>query len=202
MKGKLFAALFVALAASVALLARAMRPEKKLPVMGQVPAFTLVDQGGRPFTLDSLEGRVWVADFIFTYCQASCPRLTARMHHLQERILQRGDADRVRLVSFSVDPETDTPDVLAAYAKAKGADPRDWFFVTGPSDAVQSVVVQGFKVADVREQKQAGPEAVTHGNWFVLGDRQGRIRGYYSVDQDSDVDALAADVARLEREQP
>jgi protein SCO1 len=199
-KGKLLAALFVAIAASVALFARAMRPEKKLPLMGEVPAFALVDQGGRPFTLDSLKGRVWVADFIFTYCQASCPRLTARMHHLQDRLLQRGDADEVRLVSFSVDPETDTPDVLAAYAKAHDADLRDWSFVTGPSDAVQSVVVQGFKVAAVREQKQAGPDAVTHGNWFVLGDRAGRIRGYYSVDADSDVDSLAADVLRLERE--
>jgi protein SCO1/2 len=184
----------------VALFARAMRPEKPLPLMGSVPPFALVDQDNRPFTLETLKGKVWVCDFIFTYCQASCPRLTARMRHLQERLLQRGDADKVRLVSFSVDPETDTPDVLAAYAKAHGADFRDWSFVTGPSEFVQAVVVQGFKVAAVREEKGAGPESVTHGNWFVLGDRAGTIRGYYSVDAESDVDSLAADILRLERE--
>jgi cytochrome oxidase Cu insertion factor (SCO1/SenC/PrrC family) len=192
--------LFVALAASVALFARAMRPDKKLPVLGRVPPFTLVDQANQPFALGSLAGKVWVADFIFTYCKASCPRLTARMHHLQERLALRGDVDKVRLVSFSVDPEADTPEVLAEYAKSHGADVRGWSFVTGPSDAVQAVVVQGFKVAAVREERDAGAHDVTHGNWFVLGDRAGNIRGYYSVDTDADVDSLAADIARLERE--
>lgn len=175
-----------------------------LPHIAPMPAFALRDQTGASFTDASVRGRVWVADFVFTRCTSSCPTLTARMHHLQARLQdverRRGRPVDVRLMSLSVDPENDTPPVLAAYAAKSGADPRLWVFLTGDASAMQNVTVAGFKMAAQRVEKGAGEYDVLHGNWFVLGDRAGTIRGYYEVKETSQVDALADDVLRLEQE--
>jgi protein SCO1/2 len=169
-------------------------PPKELGVLGRVPEMSLVDQSGAPFTAASMRGHVWISDFIFTTCQSTCPGLTAKMHHLED-VLAKDDATRgVRLVSFSVDPETDTPDVLAAYAAKAGADPKVWSFVTGQTDAMRAAVVGGFKMTAEREGAN-----VVHGNWFILGDAQGNIRGYYETETDEDVETIAKDAARLAR---
>ena len=89
-----------------------------------------VDERGAPFANDAMLGHVSVVDFVFTRCPSSCPRLTARMGELQARL--KKDGSDARLVSFSVDPENDTPPVLAAYAAKAGAEPGRWTFVTGP----------------------------------------------------------------------
>ena len=179
-------------------------PPTALPVMGHMPELALVDQAGAPFTDAALRGKVWVADFIFTSCSESCPRLTKKMKRLQDivaaRQQKRGGPSGVRLVSFSVDPETDTPPVLAAYAAKVPADPTYWSFVTGPSDKVRAAVVDGFKMTAEKTKNAAGGNDVLHGNWFVLGDRSGDIRGYYEAKTDEDVDAIARDVERLEAE--
>src|SRR5579884_1022855 len=159
------------LAVALALGARSMRRERPLPAYGHVPTFRLVDQRGAPFSSDAMLGHVGVVDFIFTRCTSSCPRLTARMAEVQSR-LGAGDGD-VRLVSFSVDPDNDTPPVLEAYAAAAHADPARWSFLTGPADDVTRAVVQGFKVSAAKVSKGAGDYEVVHGDWFVLVDRKG-----------------------------
>ncbi|HEY6459321.1 MAG TPA: SCO family protein, partial [Polyangiaceae bacterium] len=88
----------IALALGVALVARAMRPARPLPVLGAVPAFHLVDQRGAPYANDAMLGHASVVDFVFTRCPSSCPRLTARMGQLQARLAKAGSD--VRLVSF------------------------------------------------------------------------------------------------------
>jgi len=105
----------------------------------------------------------------------------------------------VRLVSFSVDPENDTPPVLAAYAAKAGADRARWSFVTGGADDVMRAVVLGFKVSAAKIERGAGDYDVTHGDWFVLVDRAGGIRGYYAVDAAPDLDRLFEDAAALDR---
>jgi protein SCO1/2 len=104
-----------------------------------------------------------------------------------------------KLVSFTVDPENDTPPVLLDYAKRAGADPARWSFVTGPVDSVKAAVVTGFKVAMEKLPKGANDYDVTHGDWFVLVDTQGAVRGYYTTDDPSGLDRLVRDVLRLER---
>jgi protein SCO1/2 len=188
----------LALALGIALGARAMRPARPLPVYGAVPAFHLVDQRGAPYAKDAMLGHVSVVDFVFTRCPSSCPRLTARMGQLQGRMAR--DGSDVRLVSFSVDPENDTPPVLAAYAAKAGADPARWTFVTGPADDVTRAVVLGFKVSAVKVATGANDYDVTHGDWFVLVDRAGAIRGYYPTEEDADFDRLAADAERLAKD--
>jgi protein SCO1/2 len=187
----------LALATALALVARSMRPRAPLPVLGHVPTFQLVDEHGAPFTTASMLGHVSVVDFVFTHCTSSCPRLTARMAELQERV-RRDPA--VRLVSFSVDPENDTPAVLAEYAARAGADTTRWTFVTGAIDDMERAVVLGFKMSAAKIAKGATDYDVVHGEWLVLVDRAGDIRGYYPTGEPQEFQALQDDVTRLERE--
>ena len=186
------------LALALSLVARSMRPHAALPVLGHVPSFRLVDEHEAPFSTESMLGHVSVVDFIFTRCPSSCPRLTATMARLQNRLRDR--QNDVRLVSLSVDPENDTPAGLTAYAAKANADLARWTFVTGPFDEVAKAVVLGFKVSAAKVAREAGDYDVIHGNWLVLVDRKGDFRGYYQVEESRDEEALLDDVLRVERE--
>jgi protein SCO1/2 len=148
-----------------------------LPVLGTLPEFQLTDEQGQPFGSRELRGRIWVANFIFTRCPTICPVLTARMSKFQDHV--RNLEPMVRLVSFSVDPEHDTPAILAAYAREHRASPRLWSFLTGPYDLLRRTVVEGLKVAMGPDEQNAAN--VFHGTHVVLVDTQLRIRGYYDL---------------------
>ncbi|MCC6558447.1 MAG: SCO family protein [Polyangiaceae bacterium] len=165
-------------------------PSLRLPL----PAFELVNERGEPFGLANLRGKVWVADFVFTTCPTVCPKLTARMGEIQRRAKHLGDA--FHLVTFTVDPETDTPEVLAAYARAHRAQPRRWSFLTGKLGDVETTVVKGFKIAMGKEDAGGGIFSIFHGERLVLVDRDGAIRGYYEAD-DAGVDQLLVDAGTL-----
>jgi protein SCO1/2 len=185
-------------AAALALAARSMRPRPALAVFGHVPSFHLVNERGAPFDATSMLGHVSVVDFIFTHCTSSCPRLTATMADLQGR-LARGESS-AKLISFSVDPDDDTPSVLAGYAARVHADLDRWSFVTGSPEDVTRAVVSGFKISAAKIARGAGDYEVTHGDWFVLVDGRQQIRGYYSVDEPGALDTLMESVHRLEKE--
>ncbi len=157
------------------------------PVIGPVPPFSLVERSGQPISRDDLAGRPWVADFIFTRCTGMCPALSTRMAELHRRLREQGL--QARLVSFSVDPSHDTPEVLREYATRFGAD-EGWLFVTGDRDVLYQLIGQGFRlsVADrPTEQAADSGELITHSDRFVLVDAAGRIRGYY---HGADLDAV------------
>src|SRR5436190_1690364 len=105
------------------------KPE--LPVMNTVPEFQLIERSSREVKSQELAGKVWIADFVFTSCGGFCPAMTEKMRMVQDLL-----PSEVQLVSFSVDPEKDTPEVLAAYANKYGADPNRWWFLTGNKDAL------------------------------------------------------------------
>jgi protein SCO1/2 len=171
----------------VVLLAGCSR-EKPLPVLGEIPAFQLTSQQGATFDRASLNGHVWVADFIFTNCEGPCPRMTSHMHVLQ------GKTDAaVKLVSFSVDPERDTPTVLSEYGKKFGADNSRWTFLTGDKQTLNMLDHDAFKLGDL------GPQ-MDHSTRFVLVDKKGHVRGYYGIADGNPVDRIAHDAARLEKE--
>jgi cytochrome oxidase Cu insertion factor (SCO1/SenC/PrrC family) len=162
-------------------------------VLGTVPSFSLTERHGATVTADDLAGHVWVADFVFTRCPDICPVLSTRMAALQDKVTGGADS-AVRLVSISVDPVHDTPDVLATYADHYRAGPS-WLFLTGSRDAVAALLRDGFRVAF----SDAGPATspITHSDRFVLVDRQLRIRGYYHGNDPADLSRLVADTARL-----
>ncbi len=190
--------LAAALAGALELAARAIRPRAPLPRYGPVPAFHLTDERGHPFDASAMAGHVSVVDFIFTRCESSCPRLTALMGELQSRLAREGSA--AKLVSFSVDPENDTPPVLLDYAAHAHADAARWSFVTGSADDMTRAVVSGFKVAATKIAKGANDYDVMHGDWFVLVDAHAQLRGYYPTDEPGDLAKIDDDVRRLEHE--
>jgi protein SCO1/2 len=163
---------------------RGNRPS--LPVYGTVPAFSLIERNGRTVQLSDLQGMVWVVDFIFTSCPGPCPTMTSEMKRLQSQLEGKNG---VRLVSVTVDPETDTPAVLSNYAREFGADPTRWLFLTGSSDAIQALATQGlhlFLQDGSTTASSPGQGTLIHSTRFVLIDRQARIRGYFdSVDRNT-----------------
>lgn len=168
------------------------REPEPLPVLGQLPDFNLVDAFGRPVTADQLAGAPWIANFIFTRCPDFCPALSARMARLQEAIRARKISGR--LVSLSVDPTYDSPEVLRAYAARHGADRSLWLFLTGDRDSVLTLVRDGFRLP----VEEAGDGVIAHSDRFVLVDAAGRIRGYYDSNDPRALDELLADLRRLD----
>ncbi|MEA2694933.1 MAG: hypothetical protein QOJ16_4320 [Acidobacteriota bacterium] len=162
------------------------------PFLGTVPPFALTNRDGRPVTLATLAGAPWIADFVFTRCAASCPMMTARMARLGEEL---PTGERVRRVSFTVDPVHDTPEVLARYAATFHA-PADWLFLTGPEPDLHRLSREGFKLAIDVPKGDAGStqEPILHSTRFVLVDGEGRIRGYYDGEDEEAMKKLVRDV--------
>ncbi len=160
-----------------------------LPTYGEVPEFSLIDHHGQEINLEKLKGSVFVADFFFTSCAGICPRMTEQMTRVQEAFK---DEQRVKLVSFTVDPERDSVWVLSEYAKGWGAIDGKWFFITGEKKKIYELARKGFKLPV--EEGDGGPNDFIHSDRFVLVDSKGRIRGYYSGTDPEDVDKLIKDV--------
>lgn len=114
------------------------------PVLSQLPEFSLVGVDGKPFGSGELRGQVYVANFFFTSCRSICPAIMKGMARLQDGFTQR-NITGIRLVSISVDPGYDTPEVLGAYGTEMGVDPLRWTLLTGDPDDVRRLVVDGFK---------------------------------------------------------
>jgi protein SCO1 len=162
--------------------------EQPLPVLGEIPQFELLNQTGQKFNRTSLDGHVWVADFIYTNCEGPCPRMSSRMH-----AIQKATTAGVKLVSFSVDPARDTPQALEEYGKKFAADEARWTFLTGDPAVLDALDHDAFKLGNLGV-------AMDHSTRFVLVDKKGHVRGYYSLGESDGVAHLAKDAARLEAE--
>lgn len=147
-------------------------------------------QTGAPFGSATLNGKVWVVDFMFTNCPGPCPRMTSQM-----RQVQKGTADLpdVRFVSISIDPKRDTPEALAAYAAKFKADTSRWTFLTGPQPQVHQLSRYVFLLSDINDSLQ-------HSTRFVLVDRKGQIRGWYETSEAESIPKLIKDIRQLVKE--
>jgi protein SCO1/2 len=170
--------------------------QRSVSSYGTVPSFQLTNQNGQPFGSAQLAGKIWIADFVYTTCPGPCPMISSRMSELQKP-LEKTD---VHLVSFSVDPEKDTPEVLRGYAEKLQAEPERWDFLTGPKSAIYQLSHDGFKLA-VSDGSDAQGVPV-HSTRMVLVDRHGQIRGYYDAAEPDAMTKLLADTNHLLREQP
>ena len=164
---------------------------------GTVPAFTLINQNGKNFGSADLRGKVWIADFVYTTCPGPCPMISNRMSELQDP-LKNTD---VHLVSFSVDPDKDTPKVLQGYAEKLGAEEGRWDFLTGPKVTIYNLSRNGFKLATI-DASEAPERQPVHSTRMILVDRHGEIRGYYDAVEADAVTKIVADTTHLLREQP
>lgn len=172
-------------------------PEPPPPAIGQLPSWSLVDQRGATIGSSELEGKVWVASFFFTSCRSICPKLMGQVKKLQE--LAASEKYALELVSFTVDPETDTPEKLAAYGQKLGADFARWHFVTGERAPLHALIRKGF-MTHVGEKTvdEGGVMDIAHGGRFMLVDHQGALRGVFDSDDDG-LRSVLATARRLER---
>ncbi len=173
--------------------ALARRP---LASYGVVPPFQLTNQEGQAFGSAQLTGRIWIADFVFTSCAGPCPIISTRMSELQKPLRDRD----VHLVSFTVDPDKDTPAVLRNYADKLHAEPGRWDFLTGSKAALYDLSRNGFKLGVSDGSEEAG--VPVHSTRLVLVDRKGVIRGYYDALAPDAVTKVLADASHLLRDQP
>lgn len=181
----LFASLLVVVLAIAGLAWLNRSADRALPAYGTMPSFQLTDQNGKPFSSTSLNGKFVAVGFIYTSCPDICPMLTTNMVHLQGQLRKAGLSDQVTLLSISVDPEVDTPEVLRQYATDRGADLQSWSFLTGTLPQIQAVITDGFKVAYEKiAPAHAGHGAapsyqVSHSGKVILVDPRGQVRAYY-----------------------
>jgi protein SCO1 len=166
---------------------------QQLPELGAVSDFTLVESSGKPIQLADLHGKVWIASFIFTHCAGSCPIMTHHLAKLQSELPARDD---LRIVSVSVDPERDTPEVLAKYATSNGADRTRWLFLTGDKELIYKLAHEAFRLA-VDDTAGTREEPILHSTKLVLVDRNGVVRGYYDGTDIETQKQLVRDVNRL-----
>lgn len=185
-----FALLAVVLLAGVATWYFDRPAAPALPVVSRVPEFSFVTEARAPFTRSGLEGKVTIADFIFTSCAGTCPMMSTKMASLQEKLA--GD-HQIQFVSTSVDPLTDTPEALAAYGKGYGAIPGKWIFLTGDKKEIFSLVREGYHLGLDTE----GDDAIIHSQKFVLVDAQANIRGYYDSEDEEAMTHLVRDARSL-----
>lgn len=167
-----------------------------------IPEFHLIDQNGNPFSNSNLEGKVYLANFFFSRCPSVCPPMQFNMRRLQERFTEYPD---VSFVSFSVDPEYDTPEQLRSYAEELGADLGNWHFLTGSRDEIYNLAARGYLV-NVLEDSLA-PGGFLHSEYIVIVDKDGHIRSgldrfdnpraVYDGTSPSDINELIDDVKVL-----
>ncbi|MBI2083699.1 MAG: SCO family protein [Deltaproteobacteria bacterium] len=153
---------------------------KPLPTFGEIPDFSLLNQEGESISKEDFLDSEWVANFVYTGCSDICPMLTTQTIRLGKE-LQEAGITGVKLVTFSVDPENDTPERLKSYRERFDGRDLEWALLTGPLDEVEKTVIHGFHVT-----MQKNPEELTsvlHMEKFVLMDRKAQIRGYYDVDK-------------------
>lgn len=165
-----------------------------LPVLYELPAFKFTNQLGKPFGSEDLEGKIYIANFFFTSCQTICPKLLSDVQKVQHRL--RGVNDRAAIISFSVDPQTDTPEKLFEKANEYKANPNVWNFLTSTKEEMEKLLIDGFKVPMGEKKTAESLTDIAHSNKLVLVDQKGRIRGYYSTDKD-DVNRLMIDVGLM-----
>ena len=182
--------------AMVSVIGAGLWRRRELRVLKDAPPFALLDQTGQPFTIANLRGKPWIADFVFTHCAGPCPVMTMKMRQLQKKIDDRD----VQFVTFSVDPDRDTPAVLKDYARSFDADESRWHFLTGSKEMI-AAASQGMLLA-FEPATGADSTTITHSTKFVLIDSDGKIRQFYDSGNEQEMAALVQDAAALADDAP
>lgn len=160
-----------------------------------VLSFNYTTQDDKELSNEDLEGKWWVADFVFTNCETVCIPMTSNMSSLQDKAADK-DLD-VQFVSFSIDPDHDTPEVLRDYAKEYKADTSNWTFLTGYDfDEIKKFSVKSFK--SLVEMPKEGDQVI-HGTRFYLVSPEGEVvKGYNGTDQD-ELDQIIKDLDKIKK---
>ncbi|WP_210365072.1 SCO family protein [Bacillus sp. REN3] len=160
-----------------------------------IEEFKFTSHEGKQFGTKDLEGKIWIADFVFTNCADVCPPMTANMLKLQDKVKEEGLKD-VEFVSFSVDPEVDDPETLAAYGKQFNVDFANWTFLTGYSqEDIETFAKENFKT--IVKKPQEGDQVI-HGTDFYLVDQDSKMVKYYTGLKEVPFDEIIKDIKALQ----
>ncbi len=161
--------------------------KKTLPVLGNINNFILYDQNGNEFSEQDLLGNYWISDFIFTTCAGPCPVMSSQFQGFQEKY---SDNSNLKLLSISVNPQYDTPNILQNYGERYSADFKKWNFLTGDVNEIHTLALESFKVGDAENP-------IFHSAFFILIDDQAQIRGYYNSTINEDINKMYSDINDL-----
>jgi protein SCO1/2 len=173
------------------------KPE--LPVLSYVPAFAFDNQEGKMITNNDLVGKVYVAEYFFTTCKGICPKLNSNMKKLAENYV--GERD-FRILSYTVDPETDSVARMKHYADSLGADPQRWWFLTGRKDSLYHLARSGYLLDDPKNNALNINEQFLHTQFFALVDKGGRVRKIYDGLKKDELQEAEKDITALLKEDP
>ena len=180
---------------------------EKLPIFGEkeitktdttyhtIGNFRLVNQDSTIITDESLEGKIYVADFFFTSCRTICPIMKTQMRRVYEVV---EDDPEVLIVSHTIDPEYDTVALLKDYSERLGVDSDKWHFLTGNKDSIYYLAQTSYFVTAMEDGTE--PDGFIHSGAFLLIDKKGRIRGKYDGTKEEEVNQLLKDIETLKEQ--
>lgn len=203
--GLLLVILGLSLAFLLAKAKSSMEQRESLPMLAQVADFSLTNQDGVPASLADVNGRVWIADIIFTRCPGPCIRMTHQMKELQDALPKDTGT---KLVTLTTDPDYDTPAILKVYSQRAGADPSRWNFLMGTEQQITNLAVRSLKFSAVpvrAEERTSAVDLWVHSTIFVIVDKHGQMRGVFEtggegVDWPTEKQKILAASKQLERE--
>ncbi|EEF57489.1 SCO family protein [Pedosphaera parvula] len=151
---------------------------RQFPIIGQVGDFHLTNQLGQPISMTNLHDHVWITDVIFTSCPGPCAKMTKHLSEIQNSLTTN---QPIKLISFTSNPEYDTPSELKKYAERFGADANRWWFLTGDKGEIRRLATNDLKFVVVEkqpDQRENPDDLFIHSTWFVLVDKHGQVRGW------------------------
>ena len=163
----------------------------------EIPYWSFINQDSILVSQDDYNGKIYITDFFFTTCPGICPKMTTQMGQLQLK-LDDPILQNIKFVSYTVNPENDTPEVLKKYGKAYGADFKRWTFLTGKKQKIYELGVEGYLVSTREDALAEG--GFLHSEKFILVDWNRNIRGFYNGTDVNEISRLSDDIKILLKE--
>lgn len=157
-----------------------------------IPTFSYTRQDGETVNNQSVKGKVYVAEFFFTSCPSICPIMTSQLLRVHEKFAAD---DRLKILSFTLDPDYDTPARMAEHAERLGINTKQWWFLNGDKATTYQLAQKGFFVTAIQDPTEPG--GIVHSGKVSLVDGDGHVRGYYDGTIEQDVNVLINDIATL-----
>lgn len=169
----------------------------EMPVLSYVQPFSFTSQSGKTITQKDLTGKVAVVEYFFTTCKGICPRMNQNMQQVYKVYKDEPD---FRILSHTVDPDTDSVPRMKTYAESLGANPDKWWFLTGSKDSLYAAARNSYLLDDPKNNTGAIDEQFIHTQFFALVDKQGKVRKIYDGLKKNEVEELIADIQKLLKE--
>ncbi|HEX6181371.1 MAG TPA: SCO family protein [Chitinophagaceae bacterium] len=168
--------------------------KKELPVLSYVQPFAFTNQAGKVITEKDMQGKVAVVEYFFTTCKGICPKMNANMQQVYQ---QYKSEPNFRILSHTVDPDTDSVPQMKRYADSLGANAEDWWFLTGRKDSLYAAARNSYLLDDPKNNTGGIDEQFIHTQFFALIDKQGKVRKIYDGLKKDELDELKQDIGIL-----